>query len=115
MSISGKHHLHHRLLAVGLSVNQVLFFEIAVFSIFAVMAYFLAGFGQIMLSIISSISIVLVLFISITMLKKSRKPDNQILVANDIRSALQNESIANGEGKKGTSTTRKAPDKEYAY
>lgn len=62
MSISGKHHLHHRLMELGYSNKQVLYLEIFLFSFFAVAAYYLAGFNKFAVVGLASFSLLGFLF-----------------------------------------------------
>ncbi len=108
MTISGRHHLHHRLLDLGMSKNQVLFAELSIFSIFAVFAYYLAGFNILFIALILVFS-VCCLFFAYIQYRKSQ-----------VEKIAMNAAII--ESKKGgkkkvvkKQEIRKDPESVYAY
>lgn len=62
MSISGNHHLHHRLKELNFSTWQVLGFELSLFLIFAAIAYMSAGFDIAVVAGILAFASLLILF-----------------------------------------------------
>lgn len=101
MSISGKHHLHHRLMELGLSVKQILLIEISIFSIFCVVAYWSAGFNIATVIILSVLATVFLLFTVITIA-------NKIRMNRKLKQLEKGALIKEGE-------VKESPEKVYMY
>lgn len=101
LSISDRTHLHHRLMDLGYSIKQILFIELSVFSLFCLAGFYLGGFSYDFIILASGISLVLILFTIIAMLKnhgfktkkskETREPPKQVI------------------------TTEQTPEERYAY
>jgi UDP-GlcNAc:undecaprenyl-phosphate GlcNAc-1-phosphate transferase len=99
MSISGNHHLHHRLKEMGFSNWRVLYFELSLFLIFASLAYLTAGFDIAVVAGIFAFGAIIILFAYLSVKKRSK---------------LSQISARPVQIKKETEI-KKTPDREYAY
>lgn len=102
MSISGKHHLHHRLMRIGYTSKQVLLIEVSIFCIFAIFAYYLAGFNIFAIAMLGSIVFFFLLFSLLLVhrknLEKKEKEGKVVL-----------------KGKRNGDKIEKSPEELYAY
>ncbi len=101
MTISGRHHLHHRLMELGYSDKQILLIEMSIFSMFAVAAYYFAGFNKTAVAGLMGIVALLFFFAFLTVVRQTRKKKKEEMLK------------TKGELKKGE--IREAPEKVYAY
>lgn len=69
---SGRVHMHHRLMSIGYTMKEVLVIETAAMGIIAVIAYYLAGFGAKLLSVVIFTSFILIISL-ITVLSSRKK------------------------------------------
>lgn len=99
MSISGNHHLHHRLGEMNFSTWQILAIELSLFLMFASLAYFSAGFDIAVVAGIFSFATLVVLF-GLLSYKSKRK--------NNIRTEKISEI-------KRETEIKQTPDREYRY
>lgn len=72
MSISGKHHLHHRLQEMGFSNWRVLIFELSLFLVFASFAYLTAGFNISVVAGLLAFAILVILFAYLNFKNKTK-------------------------------------------
>ncbi|MBD3363348.1 hypothetical protein GF362_06550 [Candidatus Dojkabacteria bacterium] len=100
MNISGEHHFHHRLMKLGFTVKQVLLIEISIFSLFALAAYYFAGFNILAIIVFAAIVALLLFFALLTFLRVKRV------------------NVQESEKDKGgvePSEVKKSPESVYAY
>jgi UDP-GlcNAc:undecaprenyl-phosphate/decaprenyl-phosphate GlcNAc-1-phosphate transferase len=101
MGISGRHHLHHRLMIMGYSNKQILLIEISIFSIFGVIAYANAGFNQVTVAILAGVTGLLLFFTILTIIGRIRT--NSIL-RQEKKGAVVKEGLI-----------KESPEKIYRY
>lgn len=70
LSISGRIHLHHRIIDMGFTMKQTLYFEITFFLIFALITYYISGFRFDLLIVFAIMVAVLVIFAIIAFINK---------------------------------------------
>ena len=106
MSISGHHHFHHRLMEYGYSAKQTLLVEVTIFSLFAVAAYYFAGFNIVAVAVVASFGILFLLFTILTAQSKKRSIRRQILIEKELEEKEKNPEPPEPQ---------KPPESVYAY
>lgn len=86
LSISGRVHLHHRLMAAGLTTKQTLYVETSAMAIIAVVAFYFGDFNNALTTGLIVIALILILFTFISIrnravsrtkiVKKSKEPED---------------------------------------
>lgn len=78
--ISGRVHLHHRLMALGYSAKQTLFIEIAASAMISVVAFYFGGFSNTLILIAIVISALLIMFAIISVVSKRHAIRKQLQI-----------------------------------
>lgn len=89
LSISDRTHLHHRIMDLGYSMKETLYIELAMFSIFAILGFYLGGFSFDFVVLSACIATIVVIFTTITVLynrgykkkgQKDKRPPKQTII-----------------------------------
>jgi UDP-N-acetylmuramyl pentapeptide phosphotransferase/UDP-N-acetylglucosamine-1-phosphate transferase len=111
MSISGNHHLHHRLMEIGYSKKQTLLLEGSLFGVFAIAAYYFAGFDILAVAGVASFGLLFILFSVITIVYKRRQ--NRAPVAQE--EVVKEEEKPDEPDDVQPPDPQKPPESVYAY
>jgi UDP-GlcNAc:undecaprenyl-phosphate GlcNAc-1-phosphate transferase len=71
--MGGNVHLHHRLMALGLTQAQTLWLEISVISLISILAFSISGFSDSIVALVVIITLLIVGFTSINLIAKHKK------------------------------------------
>lgn len=71
--VSGDVHLHHRLMALGLSQVQTLFLEISLISLISLVAFYFGGFSSSLMMPVVVITVLIIIFTVISILTRRQK------------------------------------------
>jgi len=71
--IGGDVHLHHRLMALGLTNVQILFLESSVIGLISILAFYLGGFSIPLISMVLILTVLLIIFLVISIILSKKK------------------------------------------
>jgi UDP-GlcNAc:undecaprenyl-phosphate GlcNAc-1-phosphate transferase len=115
LKVSDKTHLHHRFLALGLSIRQTLLIELSIFTVFCITAYYFAGFERETILVLVAGLLCLIIFTVISFLQK-RRPQGATTQETFGPGKIRRSNLAGStSSSKKPKVETQTPEEKYAY